>query len=48
MPTKPTTKKTAQAKKSEAPAKGKKTTAKRNKTAEDGGGDSKNASATGS
>ncbi len=48
MPTKPSTKKTAQAKKSEAPAKGKKTPAKRHKTAEDGGGESQNASATGS
>lgn len=47
MPTKQTDKKTAPAKPAEAPAKEKKTTAKRRDLDEGGGGDSKNASGTG-
>lgn len=48
MPTKSTGKKTAQVKKTEAPPKAKKSAIKGRRIADDGGGESKNASATGS
>ncbi len=48
MPTKSTGKKTAQGKKSETPPKEKKAAIKGRRISDDGGGESKNASATGS